>query len=157
MSAFDPLRAGLQQRIEAAMPGRRILDALSRRAPMIVAVTLCAALVGYWADAPLWLPRGLAVIVGSLALIVMAGRDRRRQIRTEEEPGSATEGNWIAQELAGKGSPPGFYVLEFFGLVTIMLTDVQGPYATPAWAGVALGAAWGIANARFSTDQRSRL
>ena len=120
---------------------------------MIVAVTLCAALAGYWAEAPLWLPRGLAIIVGSVALIVMAGRDRRRQTRTEEEPGS--EGNWISQELAGKGSPPGFYVLEFFGLVTIVLTGVQGAYATPAWAAVALGLAWGVANARFSTDDAS--
>ena len=123
---------------------------------MIVAVTLCASLVGYWADAPLWLPYGLAAIVGCLALIVMAGRDRRRPFNAEE-PDSDTDGSWIAQELAGKGSPPGFYVLEFFGVATIMLTGVQGPYATPAWAAVALGAAWGIANARFSTDERSGL
>ena len=122
---------------------------------MIVAVTLCAALAGYWADAPLWLPRGLAIIVGSVALIVMAGRDRRRRIKTQEEPGSGEQGNWIAQELAGKGSPPGFYVLEFFGLVTIVLTGVQGAYATPAWAAVALGLAWGVANARFSPNDAS--
>jgi hypothetical protein len=118
---------------------------------MIVVVTLCAALVGYWAEAPLWLPYGLAAIVGSLAIVVLAARDRSRHLVADRELGAASDGNWIAQELSGKGSPPGFYVLQFFGLVTIMLTDVEGPYATPAWAGFALGAAWGIAKARFSS------
>jgi hypothetical protein len=116
---------------------------------MIVVVTLCAALVGYWTDAPLWLPYGLAIIVGSLAVVVMAARNRRRQPKTQEEFGAATDGNWITQELSGKGSPPGFYMLEFFGLITIMMTGFEGPYTTPAWAGLALGAAWGVANARF--------
>jgi len=124
---------------------------------MIVALTLCAALAAYWAEAPLWLPRGLAAIVGSLALVVMAARDRHRRLRTDEDLGSDADQSWIAQELSGNGSPPGFYVLEFFGVVTIMLTGVQGPYAMPAWAGVALGAAWGIANARFSTGGGSEL
>jgi hypothetical protein len=133
------------------------MDALSRRAPNIVVVTLCAALVGYWTDAPVWLPYGLAIVVGSLAVVVMAARDRRRQARTEQEPGSPGEGNWISQELSGKGSPAGFYVLEFFGLVTVMLTGFEGPYAMPAWAGLALGAAWGVANARFATDQGPEL
>lgn len=133
------------------MRARTILDALSRRAPAIVVVTLCVALLGYWADAPLWLPYGLATVVGSLAVIVLAARNRRHQLGPEDEPGSDTDGNWIAQELSGKGSPPGFYVLQFFGLVTIMLTGFEGPYAVPAWAGLALGAAWGVANSRFSS------
>ena len=38
------------------------MDALSRRAPSIVIGTLCAALVAYWAEAPLWVPYGLAVV-----------------------------------------------------------------------------------------------
>lgn len=135
------------------MRGRTVLDALSRRAPMIVVVTLCAALVGYWADAPVWVPYGLATVVGSLALVVLAARNRRRQLRVVDEAGSDTDGSWFAQELAGKGSPSGFYVLEFFALVTIMLTGFDGPYATPAWAAFALGAAWGVANARFSSGE----
>ena len=132
------------------MRGRRILAALSRRAPAIVVVTLCAALVGYWADAPLWLPYSLATVVGCLAVIVLAARDRRLQLSAVDEAGSGTERSWVAQELAGQGSPSGFYVLEFFALVTIMLTGFDGAYATPAWAAFALGAAWGVANARFS-------
>jgi hypothetical protein len=124
---------------------------------MIVIGTLSAALVGYWTDAPLWLPYGLAIIVGSLALVLIAARDRRQPLKTEDELDSSSDGNWIAQELSGKGSPPGFYVLEFFGLVTIVLTSFDGPYAMPAWAGLALGAAWGIANARFTTAEESDL
>ena len=135
------------------MRGRTVWDALSRRAPAIVVVTLCAALVAYWADVPVWLPYGLATVVGSLAVVVLAARNRRRPLRAVDEAGSDTDGNWIAQELAGNGSPSGFYVLEFFALVAIMLTGFEGPYATPAWAAFALGAAWGIANARFSSSE----
>jgi hypothetical protein len=119
---------------------------------MIVIMTLCAALVADWAGAPLWLPYGLAIIVGSLALVVMASRDRRGPIRTDEGP-DATGNSWIAHELAGKGSPPGFYVLGFFGLITIILTGFQGPYSMPAWAALALGVAWGIANARYPDEK----
>jgi H+/Cl- antiporter ClcA len=131
------------------------LDALSERAPVIVVVTQCAALVVYWVNAPSWLPYGLAVIVGSLALVLMAARGRRPQFASNEDLGLNSSKDWIAQELAGKGTPQGFYLLGFFGFVTIMLTGFQGAYATPAWAAFALGAAWGIANARYTTGDGS--
>jgi hypothetical protein len=102
-----------------------------------------------------WLPYGLAIIVGSFALILVAARDRRRQLEPDEESGSGDDESWLAQELSGRGSPPGFYVLGFFALVTIMLTGIEGPYAAPAWAGLALGVAWGIANARFRSGEGS--
>jgi hypothetical protein len=121
---------------------------------MIVVVTLCAALVGYWIDAPLWLPYGLATIVGCLALVQMAARDRRGRSTAAEEPGSDGEKSWIAHELAGEGSASGSYLLGFFALVTIMLTGLRGAYAMPAWAALALAAAWGVANARYPTDER---
>ena len=121
---------------------------------MIVVVTLCAALVGYWIDAPLWLPYGLATIVGGLALVQMAARDRRGRSTAAEEPGSDGEKSWIAYELAGEGSASGSYLLGFFALVTIMLTGLRGAYAMPAWAALALAAAWGVANARYPTDER---
>jgi len=136
------------------MRDSRKLGALSRRAPTIVIVTLCAALVADWADAPLWLPYGLAIVVGCLALAVMASRDRQTPFSPEEGAG-VTNKSWIAHELAGKGSPSGFYVLGFFALVTIVLTGFQGPYSTPAWAALALGAAWGMANARYPADEEA--
>ena len=136
------------------MRDSRKLDALSRRAPTIVIVTLCAALVADWADAPLWLPYGLAIVVGCLALAVMASRDRQTPFSPEEGAG-VTNKSWIAHELAGKGSPSGFYVLGFFALVTIVLTGFQGPYSTPAWAALALGAAWRMANARYPADEEA--
>jgi hypothetical protein len=137
------------------MRGNLLLDRLSRRTPLIVMTTLFAALVGYWADAPRWVPYSLTIIVGSLALVLMGARDRRAQFKTQEELGSSINGSWIAHELAGKGSPSGSYLLAFFSLLTIMLTGFQGAYAMPAWAGLALGAAWGIANARYAADERS--
>jgi len=134
------------------MRGRTVLDALSRHAPTVVVGTLCGALVGFWASVPLWLPYGLAVVVGVLALMVMATRDRRARLKSNEEPASSSDTSWLAQELAGKGSPSGFYLLAFFALVTIVLTGFQGAYALPAWAGLALAAAWGIANARYPAE-----
>lgn len=129
------------------MHGNSIIGGLSRRTPAIVMGTLFTALVGYWTDAPRWLPYGLTLIVGGLALILMATRDRRTEPDTEEEPGSTANASWLARELAGKGSKSGSYLLGFLSFVTIVLTGLQGTYAMPAWAALALSAAWGIANA----------
>jgi len=120
---------------------------------MIVVVTLCAALGGYWAEAPQWLPYGLAILIGGLALVQMAARDRRGRFAAVEEAG--TNKSWIAHELAGNGSASGSYLLCFFALVTVMLTGIGGAYAMPAWAALALAAAWGIANARYPADEES--
>jgi len=126
------------------------LNVLSRRAPTIVALTLCAALVADWVSAPVWLPKGLAVIVGSLALMLLAMRGRRFETREDHESDSDS---WIAYELAGKGTPAGFYPLGFFGIVTIVLTGTQSTYSLPAWAAFGLGIAWGLANAQYPIDE----
>lgn len=129
-----------------------VLVLLSRRAPTIVIFTLVAALLGYWADAPLWLPYGIAIVAVSAALVLIAAR---RRVSIEEGSDSSSDKSWIAQELAGKGSPPGSYVLGFFGVVTIALTGFRGAYATPARAGFALVAAWAISNAHYPADGES--
>lgn len=137
------------------MRGNAILDALSRRAPEMVIATLAAALLVYWAEAPVWLPYGLALVVVGLALVVMAARDRRGRFTREDDPDASSDTSWIAQELAGKGTASGSYLLGFFSLVTIMLTGFQGAYALPGWAALALTAAWGIANARRPNNDGS--
>ncbi len=131
------------------------LDALSRRAPAIVIFTLCAALVAKWVDAPVWLPDSLGVVVGSLALALMAAKGRRHRFKTREELGFTGGADWLAYELAGKGTPPGYYLLGFFGFLTIMLTGFQSAYALPAWAGFGLGVVWGIVNVRYPVDEES--
>ena len=157
MSATHPLRTLGARAIRAWVRIRAILDALSKRAPMLVAFALCAALLGTWSGAPDWLANGLAIIVGFLALALLSARGRQNEFRTAEELGSTRSGDWIAYELAGKGSPPGFYVLAFFGVLTIVLTGVQTPYALLAWAGFGLGIVWGIVNARYPADETSRI
>ena len=144
------------QTINASVRRSAILDALSKRAPVIVIIVLCAALVCDWVSAPLWLPDGLAIVVGSLAVVLMAARGGRPQFASRDRGLSSIQ-DWVNQELAGKGMPAGFYLLGFFGFVTIMLTGVQGAYATPAWAAFALGAAWGIANAHYTADEGPQL
>lgn len=121
---------------------------LSERAPTIVVIALSASLIGSWLGVPGWLAQALALIVGILALVLLASR-RPNQITTEE---SQSRPSWIAYELAGQGTPAGHYLLAFFGLVTIVLTGFDTPCATLAWAAVALGVAWGIVNARYPRD-----
>lgn len=136
-----------------AMRGRMTFDALSRRSPTIVAISLCAALGFYWTEVPEALPYALAIALCALALVLMATRDRRRPFIPKEETDDEAPKGWIAQELAGQGTPAGSYVLAFFALVTIWLTGIQGTYALPAWAALALTVAWSIANLRRQADQ----
>ena len=126
------------------------IDTLSKRAPAIVVFTLCAALVSAWMGMPVWLPTALAVVVGSLALLLFVARVRRREPETAHE--GDTPQSWIKFELAGKGTPPGYYVLAFFGFLTIAMTGFQSAYATPAWAGFALGIVWGLANRSYPAN-----
>lgn len=129
-----------------------MIDALSKRTPSIVVFTLGAALLAAWVNAPVWLPTALAAAVGALAVLLFAARGGRGARRGDDD-----ERNWAAWELAGKGTPPGSYLLGFFAFVTIMLTGIQSPYATPAWAGLALAAAWGIANRHYPVEEDSEL
>lgn len=117
---------------------------------MIVVFTLCAALVGAWVAVPVWLATALAIVVGGLALLLFVARVRRRE--PESADGSDPPQSWITFELAGKGTPPGYYVLAFFGFLTIALTGFQSAYARPAWAGFALGIVWGLANRTYPAD-----
>ena len=133
------------------------LDGLSKRAPIIVVLTLCAALVDAWTSGPVWLANGLAIIVASLAAVLLVARGRRSELKTPEEVGFTRLRDWIAYELAGKGSPPGFYLLGFFGFITIFVTGFQSTYSRPAWAGLFLGVVWGIANARYPAEDASEL
>jgi len=132
------------------MPASAFIDGISKRAPSVVVFTLSASLLAAWLNAPHWLPTVLAVGVGSLALLLFLTRGGPLRFQGQEK---SDDRSWIAQELAGKGTPPGFYVLAFFGVLTIALTGFQSPYATPAWAGFALGIAWGIANRSYPADE----
>jgi hypothetical protein len=139
----------------AAMPLRSFPRRLSRRAPDIVVVTLCAALLGAWLGAPEWLASGLAILVGLLALIVLASRQRRQpRLEVVEESQDEEKPGWLAYELAGKGTPLGTYLLAFFAFLTAMLTGFDSPYGKLAWAGFMLAAAWSLANAHFPVERQ---
>ena len=132
-----------------------LLGRLSKRAPVIVIFALCVSLFSAWTAAPTWLPNSLSIVVVCLALALFASRERRHRFKTAEELGFSKATDWIAYELAGKGTPAGSYLLGFFCIVTIVLTGIQSSYAILAWAAFALGFAWGIANARFPVDEES--
>lgn len=131
-----------------------ILDGLSARAPVIVIMALCAALIGAWTSAPVWLAKGAAIVVGILALVLLAARKPRHSFMAPGEAGTDDRG-WIAHELAGKGTPPGSYLLGFFALLTIAITGFNSPYAMLAWAGLALGVVWGVVNAHYPADEEA--
>jgi hypothetical protein len=92
-------------------------------------------------------------VVGSLALILLAARGRRHSLATPpEDLGFPSLKDRIAYEFAGKGTPRGYYLLGFFGFLTIMLTGLQSAYGMLAFSGFALGVVWGIVNARYPAD-----
>lgn len=130
-----------------------MIDRLSKGAPSITVFTLGASLLAAWLEAPLWLPTILAILVGSLALVLLVTKGRQRNLGIKPDLEDEPRRSWIAYELAGKGTPPGYYILGFFGFLTVALTGFQSPYAWPAWAGFALGAAWGIANREYPADE----
>ena len=100
---LDSLRACDPPTISAWMRQRAILDTVSKRAPTIVVVTLCLALLGSWTSAPIWLANCLALVVGSLTLILLAARGRRRSLSTSpKELGFSGLKERLAYELAGK-------------------------------------------------------
>jgi hypothetical protein len=83
----------------------------------------------------------------------MASRDRRRFQSIDAQAGSVDNRSWLTHEIEGKGSPAGSYVMGFFCLVTITLTGFEGAYSLPAWAALALTAAWAFANARYPVEE----
>ena len=127
-----------------------MIDALSRRAPSVVVFTLGATLLCAFVGAPAWLPTALAVVVALVALVLFAARGGGQARGRLDDSRS-----WLAWELAGKGTPSGSYLLVFFAFVTIVLTGLNSPYSRPAWAGLALGIVWGIANREYPTDEES--
>jgi hypothetical protein len=131
-----------------------MIDRLSKQAPSIVVFTLCASLLAAWIDAPLVFPMALAIVVGCAALLLLLARGGRHRLKSREAQ-SSTHKHWISYELAGKGTPPGNYILAFFGFLTVALTGFQSPYAMPAWAALALGIVWGIANRDYPEDEEA--
>jgi hypothetical protein len=135
------------------MRARRFLARLSKRAPDIVILTLCVALLGAWTGAPAWLANALAILVAALALGVLATRRRRYPVRIPEEADSSEDRSWLTDELAGRRTPLGTYLLVFFGFLTVMLIGFDSPFGTLAWAGFALAVAWSIANTHFPAER----
>lgn len=128
---------------------------LSTRAPSVVVGTLCASLLAFWFGVPDWVPTILAIAIGLMALALFATRVRRHEARGVDEFGDAKERSWLDYELAGKGTPPGYYVLAFFGFLTIVLTGFDSAYSRPAWAAFALGLVWGLANRSYAADDEA--
>ena len=157
LQVSGPLRTLRRSSITTSVRLGALIDKLSKHAPLIEVFTLCGALVAAWTNAPVWLPNTLAIVVGSLALMLFAARGQRGSLKSTEELGFARNTHWIEYELAGKGTPPGYYVLAFVGLITIALTGFKSAYARPAWAGFALGFVCGLANRTYSIDDETDL
>lgn len=149
MSACAPI-AGAAPRPDRRRVARvSLIDALSRRAPSIVVFTLAAALLCAWVGAPPWIATALAILVAAIALLLFAARGGRSARRGADD----AQRDWLSWELAGKGTPPGSYLLGFFAFVTIMLTGIESPYAMPAWAALALAIVWGLVNRRYPAEE----
>ena len=127
-----------------------MIDALSKRAPSIVAYVLGISLLFALLGAPDWAATALAVTVGGLALLLFAARGGRHEGR-----GGNGDRNWLASEVAGHGTPPGSYLLAFFSFLAAFLIGFESAYARPAWAALALAIVWGIANRRYPAEDEA--
>lgn len=128
---------------------RGLIGVLSRQAPWIAVLALLAALLGTWTRASDAFLNTLAIIVGSLALLLWATRGLPLQFKSKEEFGFSRNRDWLAYELTGKGTPRGYYPLGFLGLATILLSG----FNWLAFAGFMLGVVWGIVDCRYPADK----
>jgi hypothetical protein len=149
MTAFDPLRTLGVRSIEQAMGLGGLINFLSKRAPVIVILALLAALLGTWPRVPAMLLDALAIVVGSLAFLLWVARGLPVQFKSREDLGFTRNRDWIAYQIAGKGTPRGYYPLGALGLVTLVLSG----FSWLAFAGLMLGVVWGIVNCRYPADQ----
>jgi hypothetical protein len=129
-----------------------LIDAVSKRSPSIVVYTLGVSLLCAWVGAPVWAVTALGVVIAGLALLLLAARGGGHPGR-----GINHDRNWLAWEVAGQGTPPGSYLLAFFGFLAIFLIGFDSAYARPAWAAFALAIAWGIANRQYPADEEADL
>lgn len=134
------------------MPYRTFIDLVSRRAPSIVAYTLVISLVFAWAGVPVWAVTVFAIVLALLALLLFAARGGG-----SSAPRSNEERSWLAWEVAGKGTPPGSYLLAFFSFLTVFLIGPGSPHARPAWAAFALAVVWGVTNRHYPTEEETDL
>lgn len=125
-----------------------IIDALSARAPSIVVCTLIISLLSPWVGAPVRAVTALAVVVAGISLLLFAARGGRHSSRRVNH-----NRNWIGWEVAGQGTPPGFYLLAAVSFLTLFLIGFESAYARPAWAAFALAIVWGIANRQYPADE----
>ncbi len=128
---------------------RELIPVLSKRAPVIAGLAMLGALLGTWTRAPDALLSAFAIVVGSLALLLWAGRGRPLQLKSKEGLGFARNRDWITYELTGKGTPRGYYPLGAIGLAAILLSG----FNWLAFAGFMLVVVWGIVNCRYPADQ----
>ena len=138
------------------MPVRTFIDVLSKWAPAVVVASLIASVLGAWTSAPDRLINSLALVVGSLALVLLIARGMREQFRPKEELGFTRMRDLIAYEFSGKGLPRGSYPLAALGMLTWLMTGVQSAYGWLAFSGFALTIAWIKANVRYPADPASR-
>jgi hypothetical protein len=130
------------------------IDNLSKLAPAIVIVASTVALFGAWTDASASLFNALAILVGTLAFLLLVTRGMQH-MNPKESLGFTPNQSVLAYELAGKGMPRGSYVLGPASILTIFACGFQSPYGLLAFAGFALAVAWVRANARYPADRNS--
>ena len=125
-----------------------IINALSKRAPLIVIGVLLVAVIGPLVGAPDVLLNSLAFAVGSLAITLWAAKGLPLQSKSNGELGFAGSRERLAFGFSAKGAPRGSSAL---GLVAGAVTVLSGGQWL-AFAGFGLTVVWRIIEARYPAD-----
>ena len=129
-----------------------IVDAASRRAPLIIVAAIVAAVAGAWSNAPQWPFYALTLALLMLALIVWGLRGPARLLKSKEQLGFRRNRDWLGFELFAKGTPRGYYALAIVSWLAVVLTGLRFPYAAVAIAGGLLTVAWGENMRRYPLE-----
>ena len=125
-----------------------LIDALSKRAPLIVVGVLLFAVVGPWVGVPDAILNILAVAVGSLAIVLWASKGLALQSKSSGELGFARSRDRIGFGWNARGAPRGAFSLGLVAGATTILTGGQ----SLAFAGFGLTVVWIIIETKYPAD-----
>ena len=125
-----------------------LIDALSKRAPLIVVGVLLFAVVGPWVGVPDAILNILAVAVGSLAIVLWASKGLPLQSKSNGELGFARSRDRIGFGWSARGAPRGAFALGLVAGATTILTGGQ----SLAFAGFGLTVVWIIIETKYPAD-----
>jgi hypothetical protein len=128
------------------------IEFVSARAPLIVGVSLFAAVLGASTSGPPLVFYLLAILLTVMAAVVWARRGASNLFKSEEQLGFKRNRDEISFRLMAQGTPRGYHALATLCFVALVMTGFRFPYLATVIAGIMLTLAWGEDRRRYPAD-----